>query len=31
MKFELTPENSAALAKYAELSGHTPDEFLNTL
>jgi hypothetical protein len=29
MKIELTPENAAALAKYAALAGHTPGEFLN--
>jgi hypothetical protein len=29
MKIELTSENSAALTKYAELTGHTPAEFLN--
>jgi hypothetical protein len=29
MKIELTPENSATLTKYAELTGHTPAEFLN--
>src|ERR1700675_2909246 len=25
----LTPQNTAALAKYAALAGHTPTEFLN--
>ena len=29
MKIELTPENLAALAKYAALAGCTPDAFLN--
>jgi len=29
MKMELTPENSAALAKYAASAGQTPAEFLN--
>ena len=29
MKIELTPENAAALAKYAALAGQTPAEFLN--
>ena len=29
MKIELTPENAAALAKYAALAGCTPAEFLN--
>ena len=29
MKIELTPEISAALAKYAELAGQPPAEFLN--
>jgi hypothetical protein len=29
MKIELTPENTAALAKYAALAGCTPDAFLN--
>jgi hypothetical protein len=29
MKVELTPENAAALTKYAALAGHTPSEFLN--
>ena len=29
MKIELTPENAAALAKYAALAGHTPAEFLH--
>jgi hypothetical protein len=29
MKIELTPESAATLAKYAELTGHTPAEFLN--
>jgi hypothetical protein len=29
MKIELTPENAAALTKYAALAGHTPTEFLN--
>jgi hypothetical protein len=29
MKIALTPENAAALAKYAALAGHTPAEFLN--
>lgn len=29
MKIELTPENAAALAKYAALAGQTPTEFLN--
>ena len=28
MKVELTPENAAALTKYAALAGHTPAEFL---
>jgi hypothetical protein len=29
MKIKLTPEISATVTKYAELTGHTPDEFLN--
>jgi hypothetical protein len=29
MKIELTPDNAAALSKYAALAGHTPDELLN--
>jgi hypothetical protein len=29
MNIELAQENAAALAKYAELTGHTPAEFLN--
>ena len=29
MKIELTPDNAVALAKYAQLSGHTPADFLN--
>jgi hypothetical protein len=29
MKIELTPENSAVVAKYAELTGQTPSVFLN--
>ncbi len=29
MKIELSPENAAALAKYAALAGHTPAELLN--
>jgi len=29
MKIELTPENSAALTKYAAFAGRTPAEFLN--
>jgi hypothetical protein len=29
MKIELTPDNAAALTKYAELAGQTPAEFLN--
>lgn len=29
MKIELTPENTAALAKYAALAGCSPAEFLN--
>jgi hypothetical protein len=29
MKIELNAENSAVIAKYAELTGHTPDGFLN--
>jgi hypothetical protein len=29
MNIELTPANSAALAKYAALAGHNPAEFLN--
>jgi hypothetical protein len=29
MNVKLTSENGAALAKYAQLSGHTPAEFLN--
>jgi len=29
MNIELTPENSAALTKYAALAGQTPGEFLN--
>jgi len=29
MKIELTPENAAALVKYAASAGHTPADFLN--
>jgi hypothetical protein len=29
MKIELNAEISAVITKYAELTGHTPDEFLN--
>jgi hypothetical protein len=29
MKIEFTPENAAALAKYAVLARRTPTEFLN--
>jgi hypothetical protein len=29
MKIELTPENAAALTKYAALAGRTPARFLN--
>jgi hypothetical protein len=29
MKIELTPDNAAALARYAALTGHTPAEFVN--
>jgi len=29
MKIELTPENAAALTKYAALAGCTPGRFLN--
>ena len=29
MKIKLTPENTAAITKYAKLSGQTPGEFLN--
>lgn len=29
MKIELNAEISATVTKYAELTGHTPDEFLN--
>ena len=29
MKIDITPENAAALAKYAALAGNTPAEFLN--
>jgi hypothetical protein len=29
MNIELTPENAAALSKYAALAGCTPTEFLN--
>jgi hypothetical protein len=31
MKIKLTHENAAAVAKYAELTGQTPDEFLNRI
>jgi hypothetical protein len=29
MKIDISPENAAALAKYAALAGCTPAEFLN--
>ena len=31
MKIELTPDNAAALTKYAALAGQTPAEFLNEI